>query len=139
LEEVGSIVDILEQLQDKIQHTIQAIENLQLENMQLQEDLDTVRNQLASKEQELLIKEQELNSMREQNNQLNQEQTRLNNEHHEFEARVMSLVQTLESAVTETTPQPVNPTAPMNDGYQPQPVDNNFVQPDGFVPQNNFV
>ena len=125
-------MDILEQLQDKIQHTIQAIENLQLENMQLQEDLESLRAQLTTTEATLAERDQELAALRDQNSQLNQEQTRLSHEHHEFEARVMSLMQTLESVVVDT------PAQPAQEEFQPQP-EETFVQQDNFVPQNNFV
>ena len=138
-------MDILEQLQDKIQHTIQAIENLQLENMQLQEDLEALRGQLASTEATLAERDQELASLRDQNNQLNQEQTRMSHEHHEFEARVMSLMQTLESVVTPETNAPAqeevqtnNHEAAQPEEFQPQP-EETFVQQDNFVPQNSFV
>lgn len=109
-------MDILEQLQNKITQTIQSLENLQLANMELQEELDQARSELATAQQQ----NEELQV---QYDELRKDQTRLTHEKHENEARVQSLLQTLDGAVADllATDSPSETSAAENNLTAQQP------------------
>tara|TARA_Y100001949_G_scaffold176607_1_gene190793 strand:- start:267 stop:806 length:540 start_codon:yes stop_codon:yes gene_type:complete len=89
-----SNVDIFEQLENKVAKTIQTLETIQLEKMELQEELDTTQQTVAEQQQKL-------DELQQKNELLNKETIRLAHEKNEVETRIASLMQTLELAVSD--------------------------------------
>lgn len=98
------IVEILEQLQNKINQTIQSLENLQLSNMELQEELDQARSQLSETQQALETAQQQNAELSEEKAQLQQQHNDVTEQKNAIEARVQSLLQTLDIAVSDLMP-----------------------------------
>ncbi|WP_245582586.1 hypothetical protein [Oceanobacter kriegii] len=97
-------MEILEQLQNKINQTIQSLENLQLSNMELQEELDQARSQLSETQQALETAQQQNAELSEEKAQLQQQHNDVTEQKNAIEARVQSLLQTLDIAVSDLMP-----------------------------------
>ena len=91
---IESNVDIFEQLENKVAKTIQTLETIQLEKMELQEELGKAQQQVAEQQQQL-------DELQQQNEHLGKEGVRLSHEKNQMETRLSGLMQTLELAVSD--------------------------------------
>ena len=119
-------VDIFEQLENKVAKTIQTLEIIQLEKMELQEELEQAQQTIADQQSKL-------DELEQKSELLSKETTRLAHEKNEVETRIASLMQTLELAVsdaeqvlglgTTTSTEEVDDTAGDTDAGIENPVD----------------
>ncbi|MCD8521772.1 MAG: hypothetical protein LRY66_17845 [Saccharospirillaceae bacterium] len=112
-------MDIFDQLEQKVLRTISNIETLQLDNMQLQEDVQTLHNEQQQNQQQLaqaaaqLIEcdaerlaltqlNEQLNAqilqMQQDNERLRKDNTRLSHDNNEWAAKAEALLQALDLA-----------------------------------------